>query len=395
MTDGDPDDNPNPNTRGDETDLLPDAGAGVDGRTDAADEDGTDSTDPPSDAPPAVMPIQPEGTVPMFVAVGAAGRTVVSCDDGASWVGERSDDPSRRCFDADSGNVDCDHSSDSGTGIAYGNGWFVATFGWGAPGSIRRSDDGIHWESVVDGDSADGVTSSGLSWGRDMFVTGARRPRIGEPDADSWVLAPELDLGDIWNVREIGFAPVGGGTFFMYARDAEAALAISDDGREWTFSPSGGEHCTGNNVAYGGGVLLMLGEGGCRSVDGGRTWTPVDLPAAARTATLWTREAFVYWGIDDAYQDTMYTSDDGQEWAAVAATSDTGTMRLGPVARSPEGTYVGVRGEWQQWYEDQRFYRSEDGVDWVEVTAGNYTGGHPLREIAFGYGQPSELCPEL
>ncbi len=347
-----------------------------------------------SEAPAAIEPVQPEGTVPMFVAVGHAGRTVLSCDDGRSWVADRSDDVGRRCFDEAAGSFDCDHSSDAGTGIAYGNGWFVATFGWGSPGTIRRSPDGLNWEIVAQGDDADAITSSGLAWGLDMFLTGARSPHVAGPEADVWERGPELPLGDVWNVRKIAFAPTRGGTFVMFAQDAESMLATSTDGMNWEFSATGGEYCGGNNIAYGGGVLLMAGEGGCRSTDGGLTWEPLQLPAAANTPTLWTGTQFVYWGLDDEYRDTRYSSGDGIDWEQQPTTLDTGgTLRPGPVALSPRGTYVAVRDEWLGWYEKQRFYRSEDGVEWTEVREGSYTGSHPLRQIVFGYGQPSGFCP--
>ena len=34
----------------------------------------------------------------------------------------------QRCFE---GTLDCDHSENAGRGIAYGDGWFVVTWGWG------------------------------------------------------------------------------------------------------------------------------------------------------------------------------------------------------------------------------------------------------------------------
>src|SRR5262245_36884214 len=51
---------------------------------------------PPGDGAAAVdtspPPPPPEGTIPIFVAQGNVGRTTISCDDGQSWVANRSDD---------------------------------------------------------------------------------------------------------------------------------------------------------------------------------------------------------------------------------------------------------------------------------------------------------------
>src|SRR5262245_52167588 len=69
------------------------------------------------------------GLVPVFVAQGHVGRTTISCDDGRTWVGNRSDDDSIRCFSG----VDCDHHPGAAHGVVFGHGWFFATFGWGQP----------------------------------------------------------------------------------------------------------------------------------------------------------------------------------------------------------------------------------------------------------------------
>jgi hypothetical protein len=62
-------------------------------------------------------------------------------------------------------------------------------------------------------------------------------------------------------------------------------------------------------------------------------------------------------------------------------------------AVSDEGTIVGVSGGWNQHYDAQVFYRSEDGVHWEVLPGDAYTGGHPIKVVAFGYGQPSASCP--
>jgi len=51
------------------------------------------------------------GSTPVFVAQGHAGRTTVSCDDGNTWVANRSDNDSIVCF---TNGVDCDHQSGAG-----------------------------------------------------------------------------------------------------------------------------------------------------------------------------------------------------------------------------------------------------------------------------------------
>lgn len=60
------------------------------------------------------------GTVSLFVAIGHVTRSIVSCDDGRTWVANRSDNDEIRCFTSapDGGSADCDHRYGAGRGIA-------------------------------------------------------------------------------------------------------------------------------------------------------------------------------------------------------------------------------------------------------------------------------------
>jgi hypothetical protein len=57
------------------------------------------------------------------------------------------------------------------------------------------------------------------------------------------------------------------------------------------------------------------------------------------------------------------------------------------------GTFVAVKGGWQVWYEQQRFYRSTDGVTWDELPDGAYRQGHPITAMVAGFAQRSSVCP--
>src|SRR5690606_6858809 len=84
--------------------------------------------------------------VPLFVAQGHLGRTVISCDGGQSWTADQSNDAEAQCWSGPDDEPDCDHDPGAGRGIVFADGWFVATFGWGPPGGIVRSRDGVAWE---------------------------------------------------------------------------------------------------------------------------------------------------------------------------------------------------------------------------------------------------------
>jgi hypothetical protein len=104
---------------------------------------------------------------------------------------------------------DCDHHSGAGRGITYGAGYFVATFGWGKPGSIRRSRNGTDWENTLEG-----KTFAGVVFGGDRFVAGERPPQASTDGASTWTPGGSLD-SMVWNVRRTGFAAFDGGRFFL------------------------------------------------------------------------------------------------------------------------------------------------------------------------------------
>ncbi|MEO5767473.1 MAG: hypothetical protein ABIS92_03900, partial [Polyangia bacterium] len=89
--------------------------------------------------------------VAMFVAGGYRGRTTISCDDGASWVANHSDD------DSVCPNHDCGEVFNTITGVTYGDGHFFITRGWGKPGNVLRSEDGVTWTQVYSGTQFGGV----------------------------------------------------------------------------------------------------------------------------------------------------------------------------------------------------------------------------------------------
>jgi len=156
-------------------DTAAPADTSVDRAPRAPDLPAIEAAPPPADIHPADASGE---AVPLFVAQGDLGRTTVSCDDGLTWVANQSSDDAAVCF---TGGLDCDHSPGAGRGITWGNGWFVATFGWGPPGAIRRSRDGVTWEPVTTG-----TTFAGVAFGDDQFLAGGRPAWVGGSDGGGW-----------------------------------------------------------------------------------------------------------------------------------------------------------------------------------------------------------------
>jgi hypothetical protein len=359
----------------------------------------------------------PEG-IPVFVAQGMVGRTTISCDDGETWVGERSWDVEGNphlCGLTDPWNCsandgstcaqvwfdgtcsmeacDCGHSPGFSKGIVYGNGRFVATWGWGWPGSVASSTNGIDWTVGLDNDSFGGLRFDG-----ERFVVASHTPQVSV-DGLSWSPTTQADFegteGVIWSVRRLGHAEYAdGGRFVAYASgDSSADVLVSSDGGDSWWRPSSfPADCLGEgpgaygDIIGGNGVIIMAdGDGhSCRSADGGDTWETFSITdQRIASSGIWTGDEFWFWGWGNRYR-----SADGMTWTTEPIVGDTD---VGPVARSPEGTLVAVNNVWVG-YDQQVFLRSTDGLNWQTLPSGAFAPGHPIFFITHGYAEASDAC---
>lgn len=375
---------------GDDAEVAADAGTA---REDDAGTDLDASSEPATDAGSAGTSDGGGGAVdagggdelvPVFVAQGYAGRTTISCDDGRTWVADRSLDDSLRCFQGD---LDCDHHPGRAKGVVYTKGWFVATYGWGPPGSVQRSRDGVSWETTLED-----TTFGGIAALDDVVMLGARSVRVSDDEGATWSdpIGSELEG---WNVRRAGAAPQGGGRLLLVGDAGDVTLS-SDGGATW-WRPDTLPGSCGRNIQNDGGVasigdaiVIVGGDGSvCRSTDAGRTWTEHSVGGSVSSSeVVSTGSELMVWG-----GGRVYRSSDGASWSSTSL-SPSG-VDIGAVARSAEGTFVAVNGGWNRWYEDQRFYRSTDGVTWSELPQDAYRRGHPILQIEAGWAVPSEACP--
>ncbi|GAB4203105.1 MAG: hypothetical protein OHK0013_16920 [Sandaracinaceae bacterium] len=333
----------------------------------------------------------------VFVAQGYAGRIAVSCDDGLTWRFDREDsltDPSgaplppvERCFDG----VDCDHHPGRAKGVVFHHGWFVRTNGWGPPGAVRRSRNGIAWEVIDEGRTFGGIATSSDGSSPGILVLGARTPLWSDDDGETFHEATNEAISG-WNVRRVGLAA---GRFVVVGNDGNE-VGVSTDGTRWT-TPSHIDPECGRGIQNEGGIagigealVIVSGTGVvCRSVDGGTTWTTSSLPEGARPSSsdvVTTGTELMVWS-----DGMVFRSSDGATWRGVPTEP---RIQVGAVARSPAGTFVAVRGGWDQWNESQRFYRSADGVRWDELPPEAARRSHPIGWIAWGLVERSRACVE-
>ena len=317
----------------------------------------------------------------MFIAQGHAGRTIISCDDGRTWVEEQSDQAGVYC--APDGANDCDHGPGAARGITWGDGWFFANFGWGSPGTVRRSRDGVSWETVYTNS-----VFAGMIYGDGRLVAADRWGEYSDDDGDTWTGFASFDPDDHTNVRDAAFVPYSGGRFIMSADDG---MFVSNDGSNWASAQSNPDGCRGGDyqghIPYGNGTVVMTPSSGnvCYSTDGGQNWFAASGTVPLRANGIWNGSEFMAWNFG-----TLYRSSNGRSWTSRSTVPD--DIDFGVAAVSDQGTIVGVSNGWEQSYDAQVFYRSDDGVNWEELPGSAYTGGHPIHVITFGYGLPSPNC---
>ncbi len=372
---------------GDETGSGGSGAAGGSGAGSSAGGDGSGAGDPsggggggPSGgsggggAPPA-------GLVPIVVAQGHMGRTTISCDGGQTFVANQSEDDSYRCWSGP--DTDCDHNAFAGRGLAYGNGVWIATFGWGAPGTLRRSLDGVTWQVV----ETDTPTYADVAYGNGTFVANSSPTRLST-DGLTWTDGGSLDLNI--NTRAIAFVPHGAGVFIVTGESGDQRdIVISPDGITWSHASTRPAECGQyvKNLQYGDGVIALFSGAGhvCTSSDGGDTWVHHPVNDFLSSHGVWTGSEFFVWA-----GSTLFRSGDGATWTSDAGSP--GNLSLdGPVARTADGIFVGVNQTWDGYYEEQSFVWSEDGIAWQ--TAGEFVGSHPINFLDFGYAEASAACP--
>ena len=353
--------------------------------------------------------------VAVFIAVGKQGRRIISCDDGLTWKNDVSFDDAwpaderYRCFsgaftlpDGGAQSTDCDHNAYSSTSLVTFDGGFLQTMGWGAPGTFFRSADGVSWQQVDMGSNVADVMV-----GANRLIAATRGSKKSDDLGLTWTRNGDIDVNSagntIWNVRG---GTAGGGVFLVTAADG-ANLDFqysSDDGVTWQRPTMQGggrvDVCGAGHPAFGNGVFVTMTWAApmnatviCRSNDGAATWSSSSLPEYVESRPVWTGSEFMAWS-----GGRMHRSTDGVTWTSTNTRTQlegvlSGGPNVGPVAVNSRGTFVGVKGGWDVWYEKQRFYRSVDGITWDEMPTGAYQQGHPVTAMVSGMAARSTVCP--
>ncbi len=339
--------------------------------------DDPDLIDTPGDAPddaPIDQPPPAPTTTRAFIAQGHMGRTMMSCDGGHSWIADRSLDATLKCWDPDADNKpDCDHHPGAGRGITSHGGITLATFGWGPPGAIWRSEDGQNWTTPLEDTTFGGVATDGTTW-----LAAARRPRLSHDGGLTFTQGGD-SMMRTGNVRRAAHViSAAGGRFIMVGDDAD--IVVSPDGMTWqaaTASASCGANIqTAGGIAALNGIIVIVGGDGvaCHSSDGGQTFSAQELGASISGQLVVHDGHLKTWS-----RGKLHRSADATTWTTHDLTPS--NLTPGPSAAEPDGAIVAIRGGWQTWYDRQEYYRSDDGITWTTLAPNPALTGHPIRAI--------------
>ena len=422
----------------DMTDARPDVSL-KDTPEDLEDQRGEDTSkdvpnDTPTDVPVDTPPDESLARVPLLMAQGRMGSTVLSCDGGKGWFGARDmaaegdwgycdmPQPDATC---DAGSCwtwdrveqpdgtrasECvqttpckcrDHATGSATKVAWGGDQFIAAFGWGQPGTLFRSKDGVSVEAIT---PEGRPNPQGAAWGGGTWILGTDRVHRSLDNGDTWSFRERADrLNELGHPSDIHFIEGVGanGRFLLLGR---LGAYISDDlgvtwdkvqeWPEWEYDFAGRTITTscgnfGTKAASHGQTVVVTRtqpDSFCVSKDAGLSFERVPLPEFARGAgpAAWDGQRFHV--IADRHH---LSSPDGVTWTATDLDRAFWSMRA--VYDHRTKTFAGVKGS----YDDQRFFWSDDGVAWNEVPQGKAPRGHALKFFAKGWAPEGFVCPTL
>ncbi len=314
---------------------------------------------------------------PVFLAQGYGKRLLISCDAGRTWS-----------FEIPGSGSNADHDVGSPHGVVWGNGAFVAVWGWGTPADIEYSANGKDWAQG----KYSGNSLSELMFEGGVFVAGGGHVSTSSRDGDSWSAARVhgmVGAGGI--VRAYGAGVLGGKPVFV-GTGAGRYVQSQDSGV--TFSPGTGPAACADNVnhetgdirgAGDGQIFIVTGPGQvCRSTDGGRTWiSRTAIANGGITDVVWTN------GMLSAFGGTRVSrSADGGNWTSTNLTVP-GNVALAHVGYASDGPNAGV---WVAVNSNgSQFFHSMDGVTWTR--AGGGRAGATISGLISGYVTPGGACP--
>ena len=280
-------------------------------------------------------------------------------------------------------------NSFAGSGIAYGNGYFVAvTSVTNVPGTkVARSTDGRNWEVGPDAYRYTSTASwSGIAFGGDVFVAVASGGQImTSTDGLTWTSRTPTDGGEAWT--DIAY---GNGTFVAIAPNGYARYS-TNGGTTWTRSSLQAIFTSISALAFGNGIFVAVGISASYTSSDGITWAQSDNIA---TKTGGYHYGGLAYGADkwialpsdnrlsSSAQGSLYSTD-GLTWTAVNPLSNVPGRCFNAVTYGA-GLFVAFSCN----RVTPAAITSPDGIAWTSVQT-EYPGTppeSPLPAVAYGDG---------
>ena len=351
-------------------------------------------TQPTSGTSPVVVqlpvvtpPVTPVGnTKTVFIASGHMGRTVMSCDDGKSWINDRSDNDTARCWveKTNPNYVECDHTPYTARGLDFSGGYFYTNHGWGVGGDVKKSIDGKNWQIIQAGKWGGGIAAFGKETVF-RYAEGGNWYRTTNQGV-SWVNLTDQQLG--FNGNQFDHPSVKRTNNKIYVIGRTPGLAISlNQGESWSYVAGFLPEYGNVGIAEGNGVIVSTGNGSGiayvgRSLDNGQTWSAIQLGSKI-SKIIFNGSHFITWGDGKTYKST-----DGLIWTITQTKVDGVNapvwLTMATAYNATTGTYAGVVNVFASGYEKQKFYRSTDGVNWTTLEPTKFKGGHPISYMVTG-----------
>lgn len=373
-------------------------------------------------------PEQPPETapkrVPLLVGFGHGHRTVVSCDDGKSWV--------HNAYRYYKGPSDAfSHSEWTSKGIAYAKGGFVTAMGWGAPARLSHSLDGASWKHTFDPQDPNNphYKETGGHWtiaasDQVVIAAGGRQIRRSLDGGKSWEAprfvhkrqaADAVSHGNIGTGKHKGVThwiiygdnnkkkdAQGNSLYTMYySADEGQTWSLSQTPKEFTFCAAGGRWAFGDGkfmLASSSTAKASVGRPGgavCTSSDGGKTWEYAGPLGVGTRHLLWTGTHFRSYTTG-----AVFESKEGKTWTKGSLTGIE-LKHTKILVRVPStGTYIAFSNKTSQSTDHIRsmtgwFLRSPDGLTWSLLPESAYPPagrGGALVGIAAGIGNAPPQC---
>ncbi|MEM7151205.1 MAG: sialidase family protein [Myxococcota bacterium] len=330
------------------TTMAIDASTGGEPTASTDDDDGSDEGSDETAEPP---PVDPD---PVFVALADGGFTSTSCDGGRTWTMQMQSDEVG------------DHTPWTAFGgLAFGNDAFVAGFGWGAPGHLLYSTDGLSWEALP----AERFTVGGRVAGYDAFTSAVAF------DGAQWLVFSSMlwrsESGEDWQGEPLSLPPgsdqvrqlrgfPGGVLVAALENQQDPSVgnfaAVSEDGgQQWTVGTGYSSSCSHaiqhwGDIEMRDGVLLVGNGDVCRSTDMGQTWEVLAEPLGpGQLQDLFLDDT----GFGAVLGSRVFHSDDGATW-------DEGVDLGVPLSKAAYGggVFAAVSATGME------YFWSTDGVRW-------------------------------